>query len=332
MKPPINAIEKIQEILEIYGGETSKKAIKSLLEDPDLIKLKPFTEYIAKTWRDPFVPALMNLSCKAVNGEPKETEEAAIALSLMNLSFRIWDDIIDKTYNTNFKATFVGKFGEANALIVGGIISAKAFTILNGINLEPEKKKQINELMWTYWTKMAYSETIDLEKSTEKYSSEDKLRKIKDETVNIKTCLEVGAIIGNASIEEIESLIEFGECLGILMELVNDAKKSMNLTLELGGKISHGRLPYFILEAKEISGLMEEELDRLNKKQIIEPKEIGFVVNLLVKSAVLDKAENYIRGLIKKGKVALRCLKQTDSREKLFALIEHQQTIFNDFL
>ena len=107
-----SAQKKFQETLETYGGENAKKSIKILIEDPNLINLKPFTEYISKTWQDLFVPALMNLSCQAVNGNPKDTEEIAIAMSLMNLSFRIWDDIIDKTIIRQFKPTVVGKFDE----------------------------------------------------------------------------------------------------------------------------------------------------------------------------------------------------------------------------
>lgn len=332
MQKPNSAQKKFQEILDAYGGETSKKSIKILLEDPDLVNLKPFLKYISNTWRDPFVPTLINLSCQAVNGDPKDTEEVAIALSLMNLSFRIWDDIIDKTYNTRFKTTFVGEFGEANSIIIGGVISAKAFTILNELNLDAYKKQKINELTLTYWAKMAEAETSDLYKTKEKYQAKEKMKKIKDEAINVKTCLKIGAIIGNGSVDEIDGLLEFGECLGIVLELVNDIKISMNTTLELGKKITRGKLPYFILEVKETSERMEKELERLCEKQMIEPEDIGIIVNLLVRSGVTGRTRNQVRGLIKRGKVALRCLKQIHSRDRLTALIDCQQGIFDDFL
>ncbi len=330
MKPPINAQKKFQETLENYGGETAKKSIKILLEDPSLTKLKPYTEFISKTWRDPFVPALMSLSCQAVNGDPKDTEEVAIALSLMNLSFRIWDDIIDKTYNIRFKTTFVGKFGEANALIVGGVISAKAFTILNEVNLDTQKKQKINELIWTYWAKMAEAETTDLSTVRKEYRGKDKLKKIKDETINIKTCLKIGAIIGNGYAEEINGIEEFGECLGILLELVNDVKVSLNFTLELDRKISSGNLTYFLLKEKETSEYMEKELEFLKKRQIIEPQEIGLIVDMLLKSKSLVQIKDYVKSLNKKGQKALKCLRSSDSRERFNFLIEQQMKAFNE--
>ena len=330
MKRPNKAQKKFQETLETYGGETAKKSIKILLEDPNLTKLKPYTEFISKTWRDPLVPALMNLSCKAVNGDHKDTEQVAIALSLMNLSFRLWDDIIDKTYNIRFKTTFVGKFGEANALIVGGVISAKAFTILNEVNLDTQKKQKINELIWTYWAKMAEAETIDLSAVKKEYRVKDKLKKIKDETINIKTCLKIGAIIGNGSAEEINGIEEFGECLGILLELVNDVKVSLNFTLELERRISSGNLTYFLLKEKETSEYMEKELELLKRRHTIEPQEIGLIVNMLLKSKSFVQMKNNVKSLNRKGQKALKCLRSSDSRERFNFLIEQQMKAFNE--
>ena len=330
MQKRMNAQEKFQKILETHGGETANKSIKILLEDPELTELKPLTEFISKNWRDPFVPAMINLSCQAVNGNPKNTEEIAIAVSLMNLGFQIWDDIVDNTYSRRFNTTFVGKFGNDTALVIGGVVSAKAFTIINQANLDTDKKQKINEIIWTYWAKMAKAETNDLMMKTSEYSAKDKLNKIKDETINVKTCLKIGAIIGNGSVEEIEGLLEFGECLGILLEIVNDLKVSLNLTLELDKKITSEKLPYFILKAKETSKHMEKELDVLNKRRTIEPQEIGIIVNLLLRSEVLVQTKNYAKSLTKKGQEALKCLRPIGSRETFNLLIEQQMESFNE--
>ena len=93
----MKAQEKLQAILESYGGETANKSIEHLLEDPQLSSLNLYTEFIAKNWRDCFYPAMINLGCQAVGGNPKDTQDIAIGVSLMNLSFRLWDDIIDET-------------------------------------------------------------------------------------------------------------------------------------------------------------------------------------------------------------------------------------------
>ena len=88
--------EHCRKILEDNGGFIADKARAILLSDSALKNLQPFTEFISKNWRDPLTPALMSLSCEAVGGQPDKTHDAGLAMSLMNLSFYIWDDIIDK--------------------------------------------------------------------------------------------------------------------------------------------------------------------------------------------------------------------------------------------
>ena len=60
-----------------------------LIDDSALSKMMHILDFTSKTWRDPFTPAMMNLSCQAVGGNPRATQEIAIAMSLMNFSFRI---------------------------------------------------------------------------------------------------------------------------------------------------------------------------------------------------------------------------------------------------
>ena len=52
----MKAQEKLQAILESYGGETANKSIEHLLEDPHLSSLNLYTEFIAKNWRRLFLP------------------------------------------------------------------------------------------------------------------------------------------------------------------------------------------------------------------------------------------------------------------------------------
>src|SRR3972149_5421187 len=96
------AKEQIQKILEDNGGKTANKTTNILLHDPTLKELKPELEFTSKNWRDPLRPAMIKLACEAVGGKPQDTEEVAMAMSLMNLSFYLWDDIIDKASSRLF--------------------------------------------------------------------------------------------------------------------------------------------------------------------------------------------------------------------------------------
>lgn len=145
--------EHCRKILEDNGGFIADKARAILLSDSALKNLQPFTEFISKNWRDPLTPALMSLSCEAVGGQPDKTHDAGLAMSLMNLSFYIWDDIIDKAPHKLFKPTLFGKFGEGPALIVGGLASAKAFSILNETDMDKATRTIVARQFWKLWAR-----------------------------------------------------------------------------------------------------------------------------------------------------------------------------------
>ena len=154
-KEPDNATQKCQRILEKNGGLIAEKSRSIMLTDPELTELKEPLEFISTNWRDPLTPSLLSLSCGAVGGKPKNTHDSALAMSLINLSFFLWDDIIDRSYSKTFKPTLSGKFGSPTALIVGGMVSAKAFSILNNIDFNQTKKDTINQLIWNLLSVMA---------------------------------------------------------------------------------------------------------------------------------------------------------------------------------
>src|SRR3990170_7769601 len=166
-----NLKEHCHRILEDNGRIVADRARTILLEDPALKDLRPPLEFISKNWRDPLTPSLMTLSCEAVGGRSDVTCEAALAMSLMNLSFYIWDDIIDKAPFKLFKPTLFGKFGEGTALVIGGLASAKAFSILNQMDVDKVKHQTVTELFWNLWTKVARAETVNLRlRSRENFS------------------------------------------------------------------------------------------------------------------------------------------------------------------
>jgi geranylgeranyl pyrophosphate synthase len=299
------ARQQFQEIIEAYGGVIANKAIETLLKDTQITELKPLSEFIARNWRDCFSPAMMNLGCQFVGGNAKDTEELAVSISLMNLSFRLWDDIIDQDFCRTLRPTFVGKFGKNTALIYGGIVSAKAFTLVKEADLGLSKKCKINDLFWNYWATMAKSEIKDLNAKTDKYSAANKLNKIKAETINVQTCLKIGAIIGNGSTSDIKLLENYGFHLGMILELINDVRVSLNLTLELEKKIKQNQLPLLLLLGREESGQIKEEIEFLSKKQVISSEDMGHLIEILLNSVSWKQLASYYKEESEKCQIAL---------------------------
>lgn len=324
-----NATEKCYNILEENGGILANKSKSILLNDPTLEELKDPLQFISKNWRDPLTPSIMALSCEAVRGKPKKTYDSALAISLINLSFFLWDDIIDQAPSKAFQPTVSGKYGTGPALIIGGMASAKAFSILNDLNLEKTKKEKISNLIWHLLAVMAKVEMRTLKKrNSETYSSQIKLWKIKTESIDPETCMKIGAIIGNGSEFEITSLGKYGSNLGEILGIINDFRVSTNLTLELANKIKQKTLPYSLLLAIERSKFLKKNLEILLEQNKIDSKSIQMVVREMLETRVLEDIEKKVDICVQRAKEALNGLKQNKATFVLQEFIELQPRFF----
>lgn len=320
--------EHCRKILEDNGGMIADKARTILLEDPALKDLRCPLEFISKNWRAPQTPALMSLSCRAVGGKSEETYETGLAMSLLNLGFYILDDIIDKVAFKLFKPTVFGKFGESTALIISGLASAKAFSILN--QLERAKRQTVIQMFWGVCTKMAQAETVNLKSRSQKgYSSIEKFKKIEDESsADLSTCMKIGAILGNGSESEILHLGRYGLFLGIITELWKDFHVSVNLTLELAEKIKSRTPPFSLLWASERSKKVQKKIDSIANKERVEETDVRQLVENLLETRALDNVVRIMRRYAKKGEGELAKVQRNEASQTLRVFITAQPQLF----
>jgi len=325
--------ERCDRILEENGGIVADRARTILLEDASLKDLRLPLEFVSKNWRDPLTPSLMGLSCQAVGGRSDVTYEAALAMSLMHLSFYVWDDMIDKARFKLFKPTLFGKFGEGTALIIGGLASAKAFSILNQMPVDKMKRQTVTRLIWDLWTKMAKAETVNLRlRSQGKLTPRKKFWVIKMEAVDLETCLRIGAVLGNGSEEEVKHLGRYGLYLGIVLELWKDFHVSINLTLELAEKIRSGALPYSLRWARKRSEKIRKKLEDLANRNTIGPSDIKEIVEDTLETKALNNTMKTIRKFTKKAKEELFELTKNDATRTLKFFVEAQPQLFVESL
>jgi geranylgeranyl pyrophosphate synthase len=325
--------ELCNSILEENGGVIADKTRTMLLHDPSLRDLHPPLEFLSRTWRDPLTPAMMNLSCATVKGNSEIVQEAASAMSLINLSFRIWDDIIDKTPIRSFKPTLYGRFGESTSLIVGGLVTAKAFSILAQMDINYNKRRKIDKLLWNLLAKMARAEKVEIELRSQQHpSSKDKFWKIKTEAADLGTCMKIGATLGGGSQNEILHLGKFGLCLGIVMELWKDFHVSLNLTLELKQRILNKALPFAVIWASERSDSLKRKLEVVSGEEN-EPNYTKQVVGDILDTGALDRIVRTMAEAVREGVAALlRLESRKEPVQTLQSFIEAQPELFAESL
>jgi geranylgeranyl pyrophosphate synthase len=329
-----NLRERCQRILEDNGGIVANRASRILLEDPALNDLRQPLEFISKNWRDPLTPSLIRLACEAVGGRSDVTYDAALAMNLLTLSLNIWDDIVDKTLSKVFKPTLLGKFGEDTALIIGGLGSAKAFSIANQMDVDRMKRQTITKLFWNFCTKIAKAETVNLRLRRQRnVSPRKKLWVIKMQAANLETCLRIGAVLGDAAEDEVRHLGKYGLYLGTILELQKDFTVSINLTLELAEKIKCGAFPYSLLWAKKRSEKIREQIENLASKNTIEPLDIREIVKNTLETKTLNNSMKLVRRFTKKAKEELSEMrKESTATRTLKFFVEAQPQLFSESL
>jgi len=326
--------ERCHRILEDNGGIVADRARRILLEDAALKDLRPPLEFVSKNWRDPLTPSLIALSCEAVGGRSDITYEPALSMTLMTLCFNICDDIVDKTVAKLFEPTLLGKFGEGTALMIGGLASAKAFSILNQMDVDKIKRQTVTKLFWDFWAKIAKAETVNLRLRRQgNVSSRKKLWVIKMQAANLETCLKIGAALGNGSEDEVKHLGKYGLYLGTILELWKDFDVSINLTLELAEKIRSGALPYSLLWAKKRSEKIRKKLENLANKNTIQPSDIKEIVEETLETKALNNTMKTIRKFTKRAEEELFKLKKKNKATgTLKFFVEAQLQLFIESL
>jgi geranylgeranyl pyrophosphate synthase len=217
--------------------------------------------------------------------------------------------------------------------MIGGLASAKAFSILNQMEVDKIIRQTVTKLIWDLWAKMAQAETVNLRLLRQgNASSRKKIWKIKIEAVDLETCLRIGAVLGDGHQDEVEHLARYGLYLGIILELSKDFDVSINLTLELAEKIRSGALPYSLLWARERSEKIRKKLENLTNKNTIEPSDIKEIIEDTLETRALNNMKKIIRKFTKKAKDELIELKKNNTTQTLKFFVEAQPQLFIESL
>lgn len=171
-------------------------------------------------------PIIAIESCKVCKGALEDILPVAAAIELVHTYSLIHDDLpaMDDDDYRRGKPTSHKVFGEANAILAGDALLALAFNI---ISKEADSRiglEVIRELSESIGTKgMIGGQVVDLEfknkrldKKTLNYINRFKTSRLFEASASS------GAIVAKSSRKEVSAMAEFGTCLGIAFQIVDD--------------------------------------------------------------------------------------------------------------
>ena len=241
----------------------------------------------------------------------KDKEEAvkvAGAIELLHTGLLMHDDIIDKDDYRRGMPTFskqyqelgeeedldnVEHFGDSMAIAGGDIAYFMGQGLLADLEIRPEKRREITELVFSEFSAVGLAEQVDIYSgySKDEIDEDEIMRLYRDKTARYTFSLpfKAGALMADVNKDEIERLYEIGEKMGIIFQLRDDelslfgdedeTGKSLGSDLEENKKTLHRLKMLEKLsedEREEMREKLRKNLSEEEKKDIVEKiKELG---------------------------------------------------------
>ncbi|MGL5714813.1 MAG: polyprenyl synthetase family protein [Paraclostridium sp.] len=225
-------------------------------------------------------PILTLEACKVVGGNEEDAIPFAIAIEMIHTYSLIHDDLpaLDNDDLRRGRPTNHKVYGDAMAILAGDGLLNYAFEIMLSQSIgkeNPEKYlKAINEIAKSAGVYgMICGQVVDIESEDKKIEIEklDFIHMNKTAAIMVG-CMRAGAIVGDATEDELEEITQYAKNIGLSFQIVDDILDIVGDEAKLGKKvgsdIDNNKSTYPSLigleESKEVANnLINEAKDRI---------------------------------------------------------------------
>lgn len=255
------------------------------------------------------------LSCQAYSGEYKKAVSVASGLEVFHNFTLLHDDIMDNAAIRRGKPTVHEKWGVNTAILSGDammILSSNlvaeapiemlrsVLTIFNNTALQVCEGQQLDMIL----------ESVSLDDPTNTSDAYIKMISLKT-AVLLAACLQIGAIIGGANLDEQLLIYNAGKSLGLGFQLQDDLLDSFgnenSFGKKIGGDIIARKKTFLVSSAFESANISQrKELIALyNSSSITDSNLVNRVRELFVETGAKVETESQIDFYYKKAFEAL---------------------------
>ncbi len=175
-------------------------------------------------------PILVLAACEAVGALAERVLPVAVALEMIHTYSLIHDDLpaMDDDELRRGKPTNHKVFGEAVAILAGDALLTEAFRIMARFRhpeVDPSRLIEVIEMIADASGSqgMAGGQVVDLESEKKKISLSELENLHRHKTGRlIRICVEAGAKLGGATVEQIEALGGYGDRIGLAFQIADD--------------------------------------------------------------------------------------------------------------
>ena len=271
--------------------------------------------YIMKLGGKRLRPQLVLMAYKLYHDDAQSIMKYAVAVEAFHNFTLMHDDIMDKAPLRRGKPTVHEKYNSNIAILSGDVMLVKVYDMF--LSLPGHQLKEVLTLFSKTAAEVCEGQQLDMDFETMKKVSEKQYL----EMIRLKTAvllgfsLELGAILGGASMEDRKALYDFGVNIGIGFQLMDDLldvyadQKKFGKTV--GGDIVSNKKTYLLIKA------LEHDRTGLNKwlsaKKFDKKKKIAAVTRIYNSLGIQELTQKKAHQYFEEG---YRCVDRINNARK----------------
>lgn len=245
----MHSIKQLQQIIDTAVKEINYPATPNELYEP--------IAYLMALGGKRLRPALVLMATDLFGGNIEDAKAPALAIEMFHNFTLMHDDIMDNAPLRRGQPTVHEKWSNSVAILSGDVMFVKAYKLM--IQVKPEILTSVLEVFNKTAIEVCEGQQIDMNfELREKVSIEEYLEMIRLKTaVLLGGALKIGALIGDASVQNADLLYQFGENLGLAFQLQDDILDVYGdpekFGKQVGGDIISNKKTFLLIKALELA-------------------------------------------------------------------------------
>lgn len=267
-------------------------------------------------------PILVLLSCEAFGGDINNAVDAAIAVEILHNFTLVHDDIMDNANTRRGKETIHRKWDVNAAILVGDELIGLSYR-----SLLRAKTANITGVLRAFTDgviEVCEGQALDkeFEISTDVAIDDYKIMIRKKTAELLRTSSVMGAIIGNADENGINSISSYSENIGLAFQIQDDLLDVIadegEFGKKIGGDILERKKTFLYLKALEIlEGKKRDEFMFLYNSPDSSEDKIKKIVKMYSEICVIGSAKDEIAAYTEKANKNLECINNSSAKKLL---------------
>ncbi len=205
-------VRPIQSAMDLF----ERRMVSALDSEVEIVRR--MSRHVVSARGKRFRPALALLTAQALGGDSGRVVEAAVGIELLQTATLIHDDIVDSADTRRGVPSLNAIWGNQVSVLMGDFLLAKSLQILVGLG-----SQKVMEAATRATQRTVEGELLEIEKGDISITESVYLDLISKKTsALVALSCEVGAILSDASPEQIGRLSTFGELLGLAFQITDD--------------------------------------------------------------------------------------------------------------